>query len=67
MLAGNADVTLLVIQEYGTGSTNHVTDDAFLRNELGILEYKNFGHYVTQVLFVPFRFVLEESSKTAGW
>ena len=57
MLAGNADVTLLVIQEYGTGSTNHVTDHAFLRNKLGILEYKNFRslRYASLVRTFPVR------------
>ena len=40
MLAGNADVTFLIIQEYSTGSTNYITDNTFLGNKLRILEHK---------------------------
>ena len=48
MLAGNADVTFLIIQEYSTGSTNHITDNTFLGNKLRILEYKICRHVTVQ-------------------
>ena len=47
MLAGDADVTFLIIKVYSTGSTNHVTDNTFLGNKLKILEYKISCHDVT--------------------
>ena len=46
VLAGNADVTFLIIQEYSTGSTNHITDNTFLGNKLRILEYEICRHDV---------------------